>query len=380
MSSYPVKNYSTSNQCFRGFAPENESNEFRLVTAGYLDMELDVTEQWLIATALRTENYSDFGGVFTGKIATRYSITDNFALRGSYSTGFRAPSLQELNYSHTFTFFEGLIPFDGTLYPNNSSAARAIGIQNLQEEQSKNLSVGFTTKLFGKLELTVDAYKIDISDRIFETDVFDANEAPVLEPIIGQGLASFRINGGDISTQGIEIVANYNTRLGGGMFGATVSGILRENTFEGKNIPNLNTVLTDQELSGKYVNRSDIGQYETGTPNTTLIGSLTYSLGKWSGLLRGSYFGEVTDLDNAEGTLDDGTTGFSDQTFGAQWVTDLGVTYKASESISFTVGGNNIFNEYPDILRSEERGFYLYSNYQQGSNGAYYFARMNFSF
>ncbi|MGB7393424.1 MAG: TonB-dependent receptor [Pricia sp.] len=380
VSSFPVKNYSTSNQCFRGFAPENESNEYRLVTAGYLDMELDVTEAWLVAAALRTENYSDFGGVFTGKVATRYSITDNFALRGSYSTGFRAPSLQELNYSHTFTFFEGLVPFDGTLYPNNSSAARAIGIENLQEEQSKNISVGFTTKLFSKLELTVDAYKIDISDRIFETDVFDATEAPVLEPIIGQGLANFRINGGDISTQGIEIVANYNTRLGEGMFGATLSGIFRENTFEGKNVPDLNTALSEAELAEKYVNRSDIGQYETGTPNTTVIGSLTYSMGKWSGLLRGSYFGEVTDLDNAEGTLDNGSVGFSDQTFGAQWVTDLGLTYQATDNIAFTVGGNNIFNEYPDILRSEERGFYLYSNYQQGSNGAYYFARMSFTF
>lgn len=380
VSSYTTKLYSPNCQCFRGFAPENESNEYRLVTAAYLDLELDVTDKWLVGAALRTENYSDFGGVFTGKLASRYSITDNFAVRGSYSTGFRAPSLQELNYSHTFTFFEGLIPFDGTLFPNNSSASKAIGINNLKEEESRNFSIGFTTKLFNKLELTVDAYKITIKDRIFETDVFDSSEAPVLTPIIGSGLASFRINGGDISTKGVEIVANYSTTLGPGLLGLTFSSIFRDNKFEGARVPNLNTTLTDAELEAKYVNRTSIGQYETGTPNTTLIGSATYSLGKWSALLRGTYFGTVTDLDNSEGTLSDGSFGFADQTFGAQFVTDIGVTYQASKNISFTVGGNNIFNEYPDVLRSEQRGFYLYSNYQQGSNGAYYFARMGITF
>lgn len=380
ISSYTTKLFSPNCQCFRGFAPENESNEYRLVTAAYLDLELDITDKWLFGAALRTENYSDFGGVFTGKLASRYSITDNFAVRGSYSTGFRAPSLQELNYSHTFTFFEGLIPFDGTLFPNNSSASRAIGVNRLKEEESRNVSIGFTTKLFNKLELTVDAYKITIKDRIFETDVFSSAEAPVLTPIIGAGLASFRINGGDISTKGIEIVANYNTLLGEGTLGLMFSSIFRENKFEGARVPDLNTTLTDAELEAKYVNRTSIGQYETGTPNTTLIGAATYTLGKWSALLRGTYFGEVTDLDNTEGTLSDGSFGFADQTFAAQFVTDIGITYQATKNISLTVGGNNIFNEYPDILRSEQRGFYLFSNYQQGSNGAYYFARMGITF
>lgn len=380
VSTYTTKLYSPNCQCFRGFAPENESNEYRLVTAGYLDLELDVTDKWLVGAALRAENYSDFGGVFTGKIASRYSITKNFALRGSYSTGFRAPSLQELNYSHTFTFFQGLTPFDGTLYPNNSSAARAIGLQTLRQEQSKNFSFGFTSKLFNKLELTVDAYKITINDRIFETDVFDSSEAPVLAPIIGDGLASFRINGGDISTKGIELVANYNTIIGEGNLGLMLSAIFRENTFEGVKLPDLNTTLTDEQLAAKYVDRASIGQFETGTSNSTLIGSVTYGIGKWSALLRGTRFGKVTSLFAREITLSDGSFGYPDQVFGAQFITDLGITYQATKNISLTVGGNNIFNEYPDIQRAETRGFYLYSNYQQGSNGAYYFARMAFTF
>ena len=385
-SSYPVLNYSPNSQCFRGFAPENEANEFRTVTAAYLDVELDVTDKWLVAGAVRTENYSDFGGVFTGKFATRYSISDNFAIRGSVSSGFRAPSLQELNYSHTFTFFVDLEPFDGTLYPNNSSAARAIGIENLQEERSTNFGFGFTTKLFNKVEITADYFKIDIKDRLFDTGNFSASDAPVLEPIIGSGLASFRINGGDISTQGVEVVVNYNERVGEGMLGLNLSGIISDRTFEGANIPDLDTALSDEDLEAKYIDRAVIGQYEVGNPTTTFIGSATYSIGKWSANLRGNYFGEISRLDDGIGTLTDvnfpnvGQQGYSDQTFSAQFTTDFGVTYAATDNLSLTLTGQNIFNELPDLYRAEERGFYLYGNAQQGSLGAYYSARATFSF
>ena len=375
-----VKNYALNNQCFRGFGPENESNEFRNVVAAYLDAELDITEKFLIGAAGRAENYSDFGNVLTGKVTSRYSITDDFAIRGSYSSGFRAPSLQELNYSHTFTFFVGLEPFDGTLYPNNSTPARVIGIGQLQEERSTNLSVGFAARLFKKLDLTIDAYQIDIRDRIFQTSEFDASEAPVLEPVIGAGLASFRINGGDISTRGIEIVANYGTDLGSGNLSLMLSGTFRENKFEGADVPGLRTDLTDDELEAKYVDRGSIGQFETGTPNTRVIASATYTVGKFSTLIRSSYFGQVVDRDTRTRTLLDGTEGYADQTFDPQNTIDLGVTYNATPNVRVTVGGNNVLNKYPDIRRFERRNFYLYSNYQQGSAGAYYFGRVGFTF
>lgn len=297
-----VKNYALNCQCFRGFAPENEGNSWRSVMAAYVDMELDLTEDFLMSGALRVENYSDFGNVLTGKVAGRYSIGDNFSLRGSFSSGFRAPSLQELNYSHSYTFFVDLVPFDGTLYPNNSSAARALGIGTLQEERSRNYSLGFTTKI-GKFDVTVDAYKIDIFDRIFETGEFDSSDAPVLDPIIGSGLASFRINGGDISTKGIEAVVNYNTRLGDSKLGFVLAGTFRENKFEGVNLPDLNTNLTDQELTDNYVSRSLIGQFETGTPSSKIIGTINYSIGKFSAMLRGTRYGSVQSRDNRLRTL-----------------------------------------------------------------------------
>lgn len=385
-SSYPVLQFSPNCQCFRGFAPENEANEFRSVTGLYLDAELDVTDAWFVSAAIRTEQYSDFGGVFTGKFATRYSITDNFAIRGSVSNGFRAPSLQELNYSHTFTFFVDLDPFDGTLYPNSSAVAKAIGIEQLTEEKSTNIALGITAKLFNKIDLSIDAYQIDIKDRLFSTGNFSASDAPVLEPLIGSGLASFRINGGDVSTRGIEIVANYGDRVGKGMLNLNMSAIFSERTFEGANVPNLNTALSDADLEALYIDRAVVGAYEKGVPTTNFIASATYSLGKWSGMLRGNYIGEISRIDDGVGTLSDvnfpgvGTQGFSDQTFSAQFTTDLGITYAASKNLSLTLTGQNIFNNYPDLYRSEERGFYLYGNGQQGSLGANYLVRATLSF
>ena len=373
-----VKNYALNCQCFRGFAPENEGNRFRSVMAAYGDLELDVTEDWLVSGALRFENYSDFGNVLTGKVATRYSIGEKFAVRGSFSSGFRAPSLQELGYSHSFTFFVGLVPFDGTLYPNSSSPARALGIGALQEERSRNVSIGFTAEI-GKFDLAVDAYKIDIFDRIFQTSEFDSSQAPVLEPVIGSGLANFRINGGDISTQGIEAVLSYNTNFGNGKLGFDLAGIFRENKFEGANVPDLNTALTDEELTELYVSRDLIGQYETGTPGSKIIGTINYSLGKFSTMLRGTRYGSVQTRDSRERDLLGGGFGFADQYFTPEFTVDLGLTYSFSDAISLTLGGNNIFNEYPEIVRYELRTFDLYSQYQQGSTGANYFARLTFT-
>ncbi len=396
-----VKNYSQGNQCFTGFSSDNEANEFRTVTGAYLDVELDITKSLLLAGAARVENYSDFGNVLTGKVAARYSITDGIAFRGSFSTGFRAPSLQELNYSHTFTYFVNTIPADATIYPNRSSEARVIGIGALQEETSENISFGFAAQLIDGLSLSVDAYKITIEDRIFQTDPFVAAEAPALAPLIGDGEAQFRINGGTISTKGLEIVANYSTLLGNGEFGATIAATFRDNEFEEATVPDLNTVLTDEELAAKYVQRGSIAQFETGTPSSRLIGTFTYKIGKLGFMVRPSYFGEVTtrqnDLSNikdidadyniytetipnlldAEGNP---VIEYADQTYGAEVVVDLGISYQLTPNLSLTAGGSNVFNNLPDVIRYENRDFGLYSNYQQGSGGAYYFARMGFSF
>ncbi|MEM6831346.1 MAG: hypothetical protein AAF551_12595, partial [Bacteroidota bacterium] len=160
-------------------------------------------------------------------------------------------------------------------------------------------------------------------------------------------------------------------------------------------------VLTDEELAEKYVQRGSIAQFETGTPTTRLIGTVNYSIGKWGLMIRPTYYGEVTSRQNdmsnivdVSGDYDiftetvpnlldengDPVVDYADQVYSPEVVVDLGVSYTFNENISLTIGGNNVLNNLPDIIRYENRDFGLYSNYQQASGGAYYFGRLGFSF
>jgi iron complex outermembrane receptor protein len=379
-----VKSLSSNCQCFAGFGPKNERDEFRTDIAAYVDAELNITEDLMVTGAVRIENYSDFGDVITGKAAARYSILDNLSLRGSISTGYRAPSLQELNYTTTATVFvtdENGIPqpVDYTTYPTNSTAARVLGINQLTEERSKSYGVGFAYQLAHKLELSVDAYQIDVDDRIFLTGAFNAGEVGNnYEEVIGtQGEAQFFVNGGDIRSKGLEIVSNYTTGIGRSIITLNGAAILSKNEVIYKKTLDLNVAnLSDEDLVEKYLNRQVIGQFETGTPRTKLIGFVQYKLGKLSTLFRGTYYGKVTELSIS--TNPNGE--YWDQTFSGQTVFDLSVTYDITKNLKFSVGGNNIFDKYPDLLREENRGFYLYSSNQQSSNGAYYYGRVLFNF
>jgi iron complex outermembrane receptor protein len=380
-----VKSFSANCQCFAGFGPKNERDEYRTTLAAYVDAELDITDDLLLTGAVRMENYSDFGQVLTGKVATRYSILDNLSIRASMSTGFRAPSLQELNYTHTATVFipdaNGVPqPVDFTTYPTNSTAARVLGINELSEERSTSYGMGLTYQLAHKLDISVDAYQIDVKDRIFRTDNFNAGEVGYnYGEVIGeQGEAQFFINGADVRSKGLEAVVNYNTQFSGTTaMTFSVSGIFSKNEILKRNVADLNVAnLTDEQLVNKYLNRQVVGQFETGTPRTKLISYVNFDVSKFSFMVRGTYYGEVTELSTAA----DGDGNYYDQTFGAQFVTDLSIGYKINENLSLSVGSNNIFDKYPDILRVENQGFYLYSNNQQGSNGAYFYGRLMFNF
>jgi iron complex outermembrane recepter protein len=380
-----VKNFASNCQCFAGFGPKNERDEYRTMLAAYVDSELDLTEDLLVAGAARVENYSDFGSVVTGKIAARYTVMKNLAIRASASSGFRAPSLQELNYTHTATAFlpdaNGVPqPVDNTTFPTNSTAARAIGIKELSEERSTSFGAGLTYQPIMGLELTVDAYQIEVRDRIFRTNTFNATEVGHnYEEVIGTGgEAQFFVNGADVRSRGIEMVGTYTTSLTGtSQITFSLASIFSKNEVIKRKILDLDVDnLTDEELVDKYLNRQVMGQFETGTPRTKLIGSINYRIGKISTMLRGTYFGKVTELS----IEDDGAGNYWDQTFSAQTIYDLSFSYDLSPNLKLSIGGNNIFDTYPDIMRAENRGFYLYSNNQQGSSGAYYYGRIMFNF
>jgi len=379
-----VKALAANCQCFSGFGPKDERSAFRSTMAAYLDTELELTRKLLVAAAVRVENYSDFGGVAIGKFAARYLVTDKLTIRGSAATGFRAPSLQELNYTHTTTAFipdaNGIPqPLDVTTYATNSTAARVLGIKGLKQENSRTYGFGLTYQPMRGFEVTVDAYQIDVDNRIFQTSYFNAGEVGNnYSEVIAGGEAQFFVNGANVRSRGIELVGNYvQTLARNRSFTYSLAAIFSKNTILSRNPPTLNVAnLTTEQVIGKYLSRDVAGQFETGTPRTKLIGSVVYRQGKFDAMLRGTYFGQVTALSVSA----DGDGNYYDQTFKAQTVFDLSLGYTLNRNLKLSIGGSNILDKYPEVLRAENRGFTLYNNYQQGSNGAYYYGRILFSF
>ena len=379
-----IKNFSANCQCFSGFGPKDERNAFRTTMAAYLDTELELTRKFLVAAAIRVENYSDFGGVTIGKLAARYSVTNNLTIRGSVASGFRAPSLQELNYTHTTTAFvpdaNGVPqPLDVTTYPTNSTAARVLGIKGLKQEQSRTYGFGLTYQPTRGFEVTVDAYQIDVDNRIFQTSYFNASEVGNnYDEVISGGEAQFFVNGANVRSRGIELVGNYTQTLSRNKsFTYTLAAIFSKNSILSRKPLDLNVAnLSTEQVVEKYLSRDVIGQFETGTPRTKLIGSVMYRQNKFDVMLRGSYFGKITSLSVSA----DDKGNYYDQTFSAQTIVDLSVGYAVNRNVKFSIGGSNILDKYPQVLRPENRGFTLYSSYQQGSNGAYYYGRVLFTF
>ncbi|WP_228379089.1 TonB-dependent receptor plug domain-containing protein [Chryseobacterium piperi] len=226
-------------QVFPGFSPENAVSGNRNSVAGYVDVELEPTDWWLVEGALRYENYSDFGSTFNYKLATNVKLVDNFNWRGAISTGFRAPSLAQIYYSSTSTLIQqGNTTQVGT-FRNNSEAAQALGIPKLKQETSQSYSTGITWKV-PKLNLvvTADVYYIKIKDRVVLTDLFfrpegtpgidfpEGSDQAVLQnafDLARASAANFFANAVNSQTKGLDITVSQTSKIS--------SGISLENNF-----------------------------------------------------------------------------------------------------------------------------------------------------
>jgi iron complex outermembrane receptor protein len=175
--SYPNNfGQAAGSQGFPGFRPADNINANRSNIGAYADAELNVSRAWLLDGAIRFENYSDFGFVSTYKLATRFKLADNFNLRGSISTGYRAPSLQQINFSNTLTTFVGNTLEEEKVARNGDPITQSAGIPALKQETSVNGSVGFTWKPAKGLTITVDGYWVSVKDRIVLSGLFSASD------------------------------------------------------------------------------------------------------------------------------------------------------------------------------------------------------------
>ncbi len=374
-------------QCFSGFLPSNEVDVNRSSVAGYLDLELDVTDAFLISGAVRFENYSDFGSTFNYKLASRYKISDNFNVRGAISSGFRAPSLHQILFSRTSTIF---VTENGQttaqevgVFNNNSRPAQLLGIPQLQEETSNNFSIGFTTKLpDAGLRLTVDAYQVNIDDRVVLTGQFGPGDNEELQVLFNQAQATraaFFANAIDTESRGIDIVIAHRTKLGRGTLSNDFAATFSQTQQVGE--INASDILRESGQVGTYFDAVSRIYLEEAVPRTKLTLNNTYTTGQWSFYLRNTLFGETTE---AAGACDPENRDPSvDCINSAKLITDLSVGFQIADNFGITIGANNLFDVYPDIVDPsfQSSGRFLYSRRspQFSFGGRHLFGRLVFT-
>ena len=301
--------------------------------AAYIDSELDVTKNWMISGAVRFENYSDFGSTLNGKFATRYAITPQFALRGSISTGFRAPSLVQKYYSLKFTNFQGGNLVTIQLGSNDSDLAKTAGIPQLNEEKSVNGSAGFTYNT-GKFTATVDGYYVKVKDRIVLTGYFTNTEIPNLPSDVEQ--AQFFANALDTSTKGIDVILNYSENIGAGKLNVTLAGNYNE-----MKISKINTPPSLAGLESIFLSEREKAFILASAPKTKFNLNLNYKINKLTTNLQLVRFDKIRLIGYG------GDTDYQD--YGAKVTTDLSFGYEFSNKFSWVLGGKNIFNRYPTL-------------------------------
>ncbi|TCO37289.1 TonB-dependent receptor plug domain-containing protein [Dokdonella fugitiva] len=354
-------------QGFPGFQPADAADKSRHSWAGYVDVETNWTDRFMTDQALRYEDYSDFGSTTTGKIAAAFRVTDQFLLRASASTGFRAPSLQQRWFSSTFTDFISGEPVDVVLAPNGGPIARAAGIPNLKEETSQSVTAGFTWKPTDALSITLDGYRIDIDDRIVLTGYFDTSDPDIGEILqqLGVGSAQFFVNSVDTRTQGLDLTVSHGMDLGQGR----LESFLAFNHGTTK----VRKVHTPPSLVGRedsLLGERDRLFIEGGAPRSKATLGFDYSIGDWDANLKFIHFGRMT-LGTFSGPP------VPNQHYGAATSADASLTYSFSENTKLTVGGTNIFDKFPTSQNPDEtdNGF-KYEAVQFGLNGAAWFVRL----
>ncbi|WP_282269292.1 TonB-dependent receptor [Stenotrophomonas sp. PS02298] len=364
-------------QGFGGFTPTNEVHNDRHNYAVYAGLEADLTEKFSAGLTGRYEDYSDFGDKFSGKLSARYAFTDKVALRATASSGFRAPSLAQQSYQAvTSTIINGSFVDRGT-FPTTSAAAQALGASPLKAESSTSYSLGLVLQPVDRLYLTVDAYQIDIDDRIvLSTNITTNAAANAL--LAGLGLPqvtafSYFTNGVDTRTRGVDAVSSYTIPFAASSLELTAA--YSYNETEVKKFIASPAVFGSLGITQSLIGRDEIGRIEDSFPRDKAIVSGTWRSDRWELGLSATRYGSFTVRNSA--------TAARDQTYDASWVVDASASFKPSENWKLTLGADNLLDQYPDRtadLQNSTWGMLPYSNYSPyGFNGAYVYGRISYT-
>ncbi|WP_413889298.1 TonB-dependent receptor plug domain-containing protein [Candidatus Aalborgicola defluviihabitans] len=356
-------------QGFPGFQPADVTNRNRDSTALYVDIETDVTQKFKVQTAVRTEQYSDFGNTTTGKLAASFKASDQLLFRSSVSSGFRAPSLQQVYFSSTFTDFISGQPQDVVLAPNGGAIANAAGIPKLKEENSRNFTLGFTLTPSKTTSITADLYQINIDDRIGLSGRFDADNFPALGATLaalGVGQAQFFVNSIDTKTKGLDLTVSNKSELGSGKLSTFLALNLSQT-----DVVNVHAPASLKGYESVLLSERERLFIEQGGPRTKATLGFDYTQGAWETNFKIIHFGSQT-----LGTFSGTENGVPNAFYEPKTSADLAFTYSFDKNTKLTVGANNIFNVKPTTQDANEtdNGF-IYDSVQFGLNGASYFAK-----
>ncbi len=364
---------------FAGNRPENSGKFNRYNFGGYFDLAFDVTKDFLLNGTARVENYSDFGSAFVWKVSSRYKfMEDKITLRGSVSTGFRAPTLHQIyTQKAQYSFIPGQGIQVGGLVSNVSREATLLKIPQLDAETSTNLTVGLGARPNENFNFTVDYYNIQVKDRIVLSNEIIPPAGPAF-----QGLSdiSFFVNAIDTRTSGIDVVANYK------------SGPLRFNlagnyTIENERDGAVNNPAFVANSGQSVVDATQEALFFTSRPKTKWILGVDYSVNKFIFSLNNTYFGKTTF--KQQGMNSDLRTEFIPKV-----VTDLSINYAASEKVNFTLNLNNLLNVVPEwefvadgptgealladpvVLKNESNLITFNQRYSQMTYDGYHFSQL----
>lgn len=372
-------------QVFPGIHPNNELNRFRTNSAAYGDIEANLSEKWLVTGAARYESYNDFGDQGIWKLGSRYKVTESISARAGYSTGFRAPSLHQVYFQSISTqFIDGEIVSVGTFNNESAVTVEAFQISALKPELSKHMSAGFSGKLGNYITFTFDYFQIEIEDRIVLSGRLDEGYEDILSPF-NVGAAQFFTNAIDSRTRGADAVLFYKSQVRKGELNVSIGANYTQTRVLGNvKAPSETFIGKEEEL----FDREEIARVESAQPNFKINSLISYEFKKYRIQLGNTYFGEVTYIHPEDGNPEDWVLNTytnkvetRDQVFAPKLVTDLSLSFSPNSVVNFTIGGNNIFNVFPDKhthSANVNNGNFIYSRRVQqfGVWGANYFARL----
>lgn len=326
----PTVNFNPAASGYGGTSPASAGNFSQKNVAVYVGAETDLSEAFSIGLAGRYENYNTFGGTFVGKFNMLYKLTDWFSVRGTFGTGFHAPSPGQSNVEILTTNFVAGNQVQTGTYQVDNAISRYYGAKDLTPEKSTNFGVGFVIKPTSSLSLTMDAYSIKVKNRIGITQTFRVTAAdiialPQLASVGVGGDVNYFTNGFDTNTSGLDVIGTYKTDVGSGKLNMTLAYNYNKSDV---------TAFDPQVISAAQ--RKDISNF---APRHRVILSGGLELGDFTLNARQNYYSSWSVEADYPG-----------QRFGAKFTSDLDVSYTFMENYTLTFGANNMFNTKPDRI------------------------------